>query len=217
MKSKEYLSIKSFKESKFSVVKNIITPDMAKFLYEYVKLKATTVSFKKEVEPEYWDRDWDGHFTCEQCPNTFSHYGDPVMDTLGIKLLSEVSRYTGEDVCYTYSYYRFYQKGDVLKKHTDRKSCDISATVYLGSDTSNLDYPYSWPFFVKHEKEDLEIHLNPGDIVLYRGCDLPHWRNECECLNHGQVFLHYNKNGEDASVHDGRVLLGVPKRFQRSN
>ena len=119
------------------------------------------------------------------------------MDTLGIKLLSEVSRYTGEDVCYTYSYYRFYQKGDVLKKHTDRKSCDISATVYLGSDTSNLDYPYSWPFFVKHEKEDLEIHLNPGDIVLYRGCDLPHWRNECECLIHGQVFLHYNKNGEE--------------------
>ena len=107
------------------------------------------------------------------------------------------------------------KKGDVLKKHTDRKSCDISATVYLGSDTSNLDYPYSWAFFIEHDKQDLEINLNPGDMVLYRGCDLPHWRNECECLNQGQVFLHYNKDGEDASLYDGRVLPGVPKRYQK--
>ena len=152
MKSKEYLSIKSFKESKFSVVKNIITPDMAKFLYEYVKLKATTVSFKKEVEAEYWDRDWDGHFTCEQCPNTFSHYGDPVMDTLGIKLLSEVSRYTGEDVCYTYSYYRFYQKGDVLKNIPTEKLRYICNSIPR-SDTSNLDYPYSWPFLLNTKRK----------------------------------------------------------------
>ena len=199
----------------FKVVKNVITADMANFLYEYVKLKAAVVSFKRKVDPQHWESEWDGNYTSIQCPNTFTHYGDPVMDTLGITLLPEMSRHMGQSLCYTYSCYRFYKKGDVLKKHTDRKSCDISATVYLGSDTSNLDYPYSWAFFIEHDKQDLEINLNPGDMVLYRGCDLPHWRNECECLNQGQVFLHYNKDGEDASLYDGRVLPGVPKRYQK--
>ena len=59
----------------FKVVKNVITADMANFLYEYVKLKAAVVSFKREVDPQHWDGEWDGNYTSIQCPNTFTHYG----------------------------------------------------------------------------------------------------------------------------------------------
>ena len=34
----------------------------------------------------------------------------------------------------TYSYARIYKKGDVLKRHKDRFSCEISTTMFLGGD-----------------------------------------------------------------------------------
>ena len=45
----------------------------------------------------------------------------------------------------------------------------------------------------KGERVDLEI----GDMLIYEGCKLEHWREPFEGDNCGQVFLHYNNvNGQ---------------------
>jgi hypothetical protein len=106
----------------------------------------------------------------------------------------------------TYSYARIYKKGDELKKHKDRYSCEISTTMNLGGD--------DWPIFLE---PDIKVHLKPGDMLMYRGCELEHWREPFTGENCGQVFLHYNDaSGKDAQKNkfDGRSIIGLPSYFK---
>jgi len=223
MNSKYYLSQKSFVDNKFCVVRKFINPDIAVLLYNYAKVTAQAVSFKIDHCKEKYDDAWDGNFHCPQALGVYSKYGDSIMDALGIQTLLDAQVYTGHKLYYTYSYWRLYENGSILKSHRDRMSCDISATICLGWDNSNLSQNYNWSFFVESNGQEIEIKLNPGDAVFYRGCDLLHWRNKCECLNHAQVFLHYNSQSSineydattgDGYLYDGRVCLGLPKKYQ---
>jgi hypothetical protein len=70
--------------------------------------------------------------------------------------------------------------------------------------------------FVKNKKtnEEIPLYLKPGDIIIYRGCEVEHWRDSFLGLNQAQVFLHYNElNGEYNNLYDGRPILGIPKNF----
>jgi hypothetical protein len=57
------------------------------------------------------------------------------------------------------------------------------------------------------------VDLNIGDMLIYSGCDLEHWREPFNGDLCGQVFLHYNRtNGKYAenNIYDGRAMLGLP-------
>ena len=45
---------------------------------------------------------------------------------------------TGLNLKPTYSYWRLYKTGDVLKRHKDRPSCEVSTTLCLGYNNTNL-------------------------------------------------------------------------------
>ena len=131
---------------------------------------------------------------------------------------------TGKDLVPTYSYHRLYTQGTELKRHKDRPSCEISTTLCVGYDNSNVDaskYPdWDWPMFVgpiSGEKgtDGMPIHMKPGDMLIYRGDAVEHWREPLWGLNHAQVFLHYNeKEGQYDIPYDGRPLLGMPFSFR---
>ena len=54
------------------------------------------------------------------------------------------------------------------------------------------------------------IHMKPGDMIIYRGCELKHWREPFWGKNHAQVFLHYNEKGGEYDIpFDGRPILGM--------
>ena len=77
-----------------------------------------------------------------------------------------------------------------IKKHKDRYSCEISTTLNLGGD--------NWPIYLdptgREKQAGIKIELKPGDMLIYSGCDLEHWREEFNGDDCGQVFLHYNKS-----------------------
>jgi len=135
-----------------------------------------------------------------------------------------MSELTGLDLIPTYSYHRLYTQGTELKRHKDRPSCEISTTLCLGYDNSNVDatkYPdWDWPMFVgpkSGEKgtDGMPIHMKPGDMLIYRGDIVEHWREPLWGLNHAQVFLHYNeKSGQYNIAYDGRPVLGMPATFR---
>ena len=53
--------------------------------------------------------------------------------------------------------------------------------------------------------------MKPGDMIIYRGCELEHWREPYWGKNHAQVFLHYNEKGGQYDIpNDGRPILGMP-------
>ena len=186
--------------NKYQVIKNAISYDLANFIFNYFLLKRDAVGFMYQNNI-HAQSEILGSWTDEQIPNTYSCYGDFVMDTLLVKMLPVMKKETGLDLCPTYSYARAYKKGDELKRHKDRPSCEISTTIHLGGDP--------WAIFV----EGTEVLLDAGDMLVYSGCELEHWRKPFEGDVCGQVFLHYNHvDGPFAEKNkfDGRPMLGVP-------
>ena len=190
-----------FKTQKYQVIKNAISYELANFIYNYFLLKREAVSFMY-IKNAVYDTGMLGTWSDSQVPNTYSHYADFAMETLLMKVLPKMQKETGLQLVPTYSYARIYKHGDILKKHKDRPSCEISTTLNLGGDP--------WSIFI----EGTEIKLSVGDMLVYSGCDLEHWRERFEGNICAQVFLHYNHlNGKfsDKNKFDGRPILGLPK------
>ena len=206
---------------KYQVIKKALSYELANFIFNYFLLKRDAALFMYDnniIYPTglYGDRG------DSQIPGTYSHYADPVMETLLIKVLPKMQKETGLNLCPTYSYARAYKKGDELKRHKDRPSCEISTTINLGGDP--------WPIFIDGTGQDTvidehkNIHkpdapkgtkvlLEVGDMLVYSGCELEHWREPFKGDICGQVFLHYNHvNGPFANKNkfDGRQMLGLP-------
>tara|TARA_R110002126_G_scaffold30736_2_gene100074 strand:+ start:413 stop:994 length:582 start_codon:yes stop_codon:yes gene_type:complete len=186
--------------NKYQVIKGAISYELANFVFNYFLLKQDAVDFMYKNNITY-DNGMLGTWTDEQIPNTYSHYADFAMETLLVKMLPVMAKETGLNLVPTYSYARIYKHGDELKKHKDRPSCEISTTINLGGDP--------WSIFIEGTKVLLEV----GDMLVYSGCDLEHWREPFEGDICGQVFLHYNHvNGPFANKNrfDGRPMLGLP-------
>ena len=204
----------SFKKNKYSVLKNAISPEIANFVYNYFLNKRKVARFlfdQKYISPftEYF-----GVWNDEQVPNTYSHYSDIAMETLLEQVKPVMEKHTNLKLSPTYAYARIYKKGDVLARHKDRYSCEISTTLNLGGDP--------WSIYLdptgKQGQAGIKVDLNPGDMLIYSGCELEHWRNKFrgkECI---QVFLHYNNRktpGAKDNMFDKRPHLGLPSWFKR--
>ena len=163
-----------------------------------------------------------GVWTDAQIPNTYSHYADIAMETLLLKLQPLMEKETGLKLTPTYSYARIYKKGDVLERHKDRFSCEISATMFLGGDpwdiylepNKNVGANSMWPTTNK----GIKVALKPGDMLIYSGCELEHWREAFPGNNCAQVFFHYNQINSSGALEnrfDGRPFLGLPVWFKK--
>ena len=212
-----------FKEHKYVVIKNFLDPNVVGLVYRYCISKVMAMDFKSTYAPASFDVEWDGEWRDKQAPGCYSAYGDILMDTILTSCLPQISNYTGLDLIPNYTYWRHYQKDTELVKHRDRFSCEISATMCLGYDTSNLintqDKDYNWPIYMEditgEHPNGLPVALNPGDMVIYRGIELEHWREKFKGLSHAQLFMHYNeRTAPNQPMFDGRPMIGIPKRFQ---
>ena len=122
-----------FKTKKYQVIKNAVSYELANFIYNYFLLKRDAVDFMYQNNIHSQSAILGG-WADQQIPNTYSCYGDFVMETLMMKVLPVMKKETGLELLPTYSYARVYKKGDELRRHMDRPSCEISTTVHLGGD-----------------------------------------------------------------------------------
>lgn len=124
-----------------------------------------------------------------QCPKSEAIHGAMVFDKLLIDLLPHFEKASGKRLYPTYSYARLYAPGEELANHTDRESCEISATLTLGFEGD------VWPIYMGDDMEKTnasKIEMGVGDAVLYRGREKYHWRDVyTEGKWQAQVFLHY--------------------------
>ena len=204
-----------FEKNKYSVLKNAISKEMADFIYDYflLKRKVTKCLVDTKYIPPFLE--YFGVWGDDQAPNpnTYCHYADIVMETLLQKVKPVMEKHTGLKLSETYSYARIYQNGDMLARHKDRYSCEISTTLNLGGDP--------WPIYLDPTgntgQSGIKVDLKPGDMLIYSGCDLEHWREKFTGSNCGQVFLHYNKQGSKMSKEnqfDTRPFLGLPEWYK---
>jgi len=134
------------------------------------------------------------------------YYADPLIEVLLQSCLYAIEQHCGLLLEPTYSYSRVYQGGEELLPHTDRPSCEVSATINVAC-TGDI-----WPIWMQYKDIDpVKCMLEPGDAVIYKGCEVTHWRRK---LPEGQInvqfMLHYvAKNGPYADYKfDKRDSLG---------
>lgn len=136
-----------------------------------------------------------------QCPLSPARYG--LFDDILLKLKPVIEGISGLSLYPTYSYARVYSPGEVLEKHTDRPSCEISCTLTLSYEGDDI-----WPIYFSEQAVKIPV----GSLVAYRGLDLLHWRDAyVEGRQQVQVFLHYvNAAGIYADhIFDKRRVLNV--------
>jgi hypothetical protein len=190
-------TIDNFKKNGYTVVRSVISSELRDFITQYA------------LFDEMQDFSPDGY----QVPKAHSKYADPAMESLLLILQEKMEECTGLKLFPTYSFYRVYRGGDILSVHKDRPSCEISATLCFNY--SYNDSKYQWPIFIG--EEGTSVNLSPGDMLIYRGCDLPHWRNQFEVDEntwHVQGFFHYvDKTGPYMDwKYDKRSTVGEIKR-----
>ena len=221
----------SFKKNKYVVIKQAISKELATFIANYFLIKKQvydTCSKTRYISPyetllgTYEPADG-------QIPHTYSHYSDIAMEALMLKCQAMMEKHTGLKLNPAYTFARVYKTGDILHRHKDRFSCEISTTMNLGGD--------SWPIYLDptgsnnilsgretttivkpNAPKGIKVDLKPGDMLVYSGCELEHWRNKFkgkECI---QVFLHYNNRktpGAKDNMFDKRPHLGLPSWFKK--
>ena len=221
-----------FKKKKYKVIRQAISKDLASFVANYFMMQKQvydTCRAQRYISPfeniigQYENKD-------EQIPETYSHYSNIAMETLMLKCLPKMEEVTNLKLYPAYTYARIYKKGDELKRHKDRFSCEISTTMNLGGN--------DWPIYLspnenvgipelqggkkgitfRSKAKGVRVDLKPGDMLVYSGCELEHWREKFKGKECVQVFLHYNNKktpGSKDNMFDKRPHLGLPSWFKR--
>ena len=206
----------SFKKNKYVIIREAISKDLAIFVANYFSMRKQvydTCRQAKYISP-YEELLGEYEPAHGQIPHTYFSYSDIAMDTLMLKCQPVLEKITGVKLSPAYTFARMYKKGDILKRHKDRFSCEISTTMNLGGDP--------WPIYLepsgKEGLKGIKVDLKQGDMLVYSGCELEHWRNKFKGKEHIQVFLHYNNRktpGAKENMFDKRPHLGLPSWFKK--
>jgi hypothetical protein len=182
-------AIDLFKQRGYCVVKQALEPALAQVFENYTLMQR----FNK-------------YYLDDQVTHSKWRYADVFGESLLLHLQPLMEELSGLSLHPTNSVLRIYQKGGILKKHVDRPTCEISATLTVGYDAKE---PY--PIWVQSKKEKIPVSLQRGDLLAYKGCEIPHWREEFKDRHWIQLFLHYvDANGPNARYkNDGRLMIGM--------
>lgn len=142
-----------------------------------------------------------------QVEGSTSRYYYPPYKYLHSQVRLRLEEAIGRKLYNTYYYDRFYNPGQALTNHADRPACEISVTVHIGSNIKE-----SWPIWIKtpdvyddpkkktkviKRGKNKKVILKPGDGMIYKGCERPHWREPMpgdivdKTLYYHQIFFHY--------------------------
>ena len=192
-----------FEKNGYLVVENLWDPQE---LYRPVPQERGQIS--------YWGKQLDQYTYTEveqQVEGSFACYWHPQYRSIHSQIRLKLEKIIGKKLYNSYYYDRFYFPGQELTRHADRDACEISVSVHI---SSNCKEP--WEIWIKTpdsyengnivKGENHSVILLPGDGVIYKGCERPHWRNslpkeyrktwygkkiEISNLYYHQIFFHY--------------------------
>ncbi len=180
-----------YRANRYAVVRRSVDPASMAIIRDYALMQ----------------RQHEHYYNREPITDSLDHYADVMGESLLLELQPLVERVTGRALHPSYSWLRIYYPGSELPKHIDRKSCEVSASITVGYDADQ-----HWPLFVHSQGQDIAVELEPGDLLIYDGSDVPHWRTQFTGRYWIQIFLHYvDQAGEQTAFRfDGRPAIGAP-------
>jgi hypothetical protein len=177
-----------FDENGYFLVKGLYDPQK---LYHSVPEERGQINF-------YGSVDKFQHIGEEsQVNGSLARYSHPQYKEVHSQIRIKLESILGRKLNNTYYYDRFYFPGQELTKHVDRDACEISVSVHISTSIKK-----TWPICIETpDGRNVSLNLQPGDGVIYKGCERPHWRepmpgkkktwwNKNEDYYH-QIFFHY--------------------------
>lgn len=182
----------------YYLLQQIISSQMCELLANYAL-------FKEKLKPNIIkNRD--------PLDNVHREYGDPLLEFMLEKLTPKIGETIGCEVWPSLSFYYVYHHGNRLQPHIDRSSCQWVASLCIGADPAFKTSTESWPLILKNQDESIKVNLQYGDILLFKGHEIEHWREPFT----GQwfvsaIFAFVEKEGPYAfQKYDQRSALGKP-------
>ena len=148
----------------YKEIKNILSKDECKLIEKLLKKSDGFV--RKDFECQM-DTDFDDKGVSE-------------LNVLLGMFLYFMCKETHLELLPSYAYARIYRKGSVLVPHVDRKGSEFALTI-------NIAQTEPWDIYI----EDVPIRQNPGDGLLYTGCDTKHSRKPYHGDEYIQLMLFY--------------------------
>ena len=162
----------------------------------------------------YWGKRQDqfSHTPLEgQVEGSLACYTRPQYRHIHSGIRRKLEKVIGRQLYNTYYYDRFYFAGQGLELHADRPACEISVSVHI---STNLEE--DWPLWIKtpdtyagpgNAGEIIElgekrfVNLKPGDGMIYKGCERPHWRDPLVSRHTGNYFIRKMGQKDDTFYH----------------
>lgn len=196
-----------FKKEGFYVYENAISEDTVNLLRTQFEMLMNTTAHKDGID--VIDNKTVRKYADKQVPHSFPTYGNHAFDSLMLVLQPKVEEVTGLTLLPCYTYARAMYEGAIMLKHKDRPSCQYSVTMCIDED-KDCEYPI---YMENYAGEVNEVYLAPGDMIVYNGTELNHWRERYTGKRQIQAFLHYvDANGPYTDCKfDKRPMLGLTK------
>ncbi|PJD91363.1 MAG: hypothetical protein CK424_06995 [Legionella sp.] len=186
------------RKTDYIILKNVLRDEYCQILTNYAKFKAKAhPNIKKNIDP---------------LDHVHREYGDPLMELLLEQLHPLMEQAVGHPLWPTLSFYYVYTKGNQLQKHKDRSSCEWVASLCIGADEDFKKTHKTWPLVLKVGEHSEEIALEYGDILLFKGHETEHWREQLSGdWFVSAIFGYVEQNGPFAfQKYDQRQTLGRP-------
>jgi len=175
----------SLQHNGFLAVQGLLAPPWAHAIYQTLLLR----HWRGETVPD------------SQFPTSSAVAGDVLTDVMLLQLQPRVEQAAGCALLPTYGYARVYFQGDVMMRHVDRPSCEISVAIHLGRSGGEGGLWF---------QPGCHLPLEVGDGAVFLGSEIGHWRETFEGQTLGEMYLHYvRKDGPQA----GLAFDGLPERF----
>ena len=197
-----------FERNGYLIIKNLCDP---KKLFHPVPELRGQLNYKSKDLDDFEHIEVEG-----QVEGSIARYWHPQYRDVHTKIRLILEQAIGRKLYNTYYYDRFYFPGQALTIHADRPACEISVSVHV---STNIEE--NWPIWIKtpdiftdsskmeliSKGENRPVDLEPGDGMVYKGCERPHWRDpmpglietalakakgyEVHSLYYQQIFFHY--------------------------
>lgn len=113
-------------------------------------------------------------------------HNERVCQFLHHQLAPFLSQVAGISLKPTYCFASAYRGGAVLDAHLDREQCDYTLSLLIDEDRPPEGA--AWPLWFQAPDRQRSLILAVTDAVLFRGCELPHWRDPAT-RDHRQINL----------------------------
>ena len=208
-----------FENNGYFVAREFFDKTTINLLSTYFDIKYRIIKHGDTLGSEYSTMD-RGDVT-----NSYVFYADHLTESVLFNNGQKMSKLLGLHLTPTYTFARIYEKGQPLLPHTDRPSCEISATcpIFTSDDKPSTIYVSN---FVATEQgrrfstdeimaagDYTKVDLYPGDVMFYKGCERYHWRLPLESDYLVQFFMHTVRVDGEYSEYtlDKRPYLGFKK------